>query len=543
MGQILPTREVLRDVHPAEAELAELLEDAISDEWIIIPNIWTAEKYRAPKEIDILLCHPKHGVLCIEVKGGPVEIRSGEWWQLNRSTQEWHKQIPSPPRQSRDSAFALRRFLRSHESHLESLEINWAVALVDCDVISASPLADLPRELLLLKSDLEKLESWVLLAASSERRDETLGIDGVAALVRRLLPNLKFGFDSDSRRIRQLERINSASAEQVRGLASLDLNQRVLVRGAAGTGKTRLAMMWAKQGAKARQKVLLTCYNEPLAKQIGEFLDENRRITVMPILRYFQELDVSNPLKPPSAPDEMDGYWNRELPDHVSKQLTSDHAVWDRIIVDELQDLSDLWLSMIERLLKPDGKLLCVADPKQDIYGRGLTWSNLDSWTLAELRRNCRNTRTIAKCLQEIGGAQPSSACAEGDPITFISPNPMRTVQELVESILVEETSPSTALSTLIITKTTLNRDAIRGLRVGGISVGDYESRSETLIPCETLRRSKGLESGHVILVDPSGELTQVELYIAISRAQHRLTVIAPGSIRETLAREVPRST
>jgi hypothetical protein len=539
MGQILPTREVLRDLHPAEAELAELLEDSLSDEWLIIPNIWIAEKYRAPKEIDILVCHPKHGVLCIEVKGGPVEVRNGEWWQLNRGTQEWHKQEPSPPKQSRDSAFALRRFLRKHEKHLESLEINWAVALVDCDVISTPPLADLPRELLLLKPDLDKLESWVLQASCSDRRDETLGTDGVAALTRRLLPDLKFGFDSDSRRIRQLERINSASAEQVRGLASLDLNQRVLVRGAAGTGKTRLAIMWAKQGAKARQKVLFTCFNEPLAKQIGEFLDQNHRVTVMPILRYFQELDVSNPLKPPRTPDEMDGYWN-QIPDHVSKQITSDHAVWDRIIIDELQDLSDLWLSMIERLLKPGGKLLCVADPKQDVYGRGLTWSNLDSWTLAELRRNCRNTRTIAKSLQNIGGAQPSSACAEGDPITFISPNPLTMVEEIVESILIKEISPSTALSTLIITKTGSNRDAIRRLRVGELSVGDYESRSQTVIPCETLRRSKGLESGHVILVDPSGEMSQVELYIAISRAQHRLTVIAPASTRETLAREVP---
>jgi len=530
MGQILPTRDVLRTLHPSEAELTELLEDSMSDEWLIIPNVWIAESYKAPKEIDILICHPDYGTLCIEVKGGPVEVRNGEWWQLNRGTQEWHQLKLSPPKQSRDSAYALRRFLRETEKPLESIRVGWAVALVDCELASNSPIADLPIEQLLLKPDLENLESWVLRAVSSDQNPTKLGIDGVSAVTRLLLPDIKFGFDPDSRSVRQLERINVASTEQVRGLASLDLNRRVLVRGAAGTGKTRLAQMWARQGAKARESVLFTCYNEPLSRQIEESLGDNRRITVKPILRYFQELDISNSLNPPSAPHEQDGYWNRLLPDHVSKNLTPSHAAWDRIVVDELQDLSDLWLSILERLLKPGGKLLCVGDPKQDVYRRGLTWSNFDTWTLAELRRNCRNSRTIAKCLQALGGAQPSNACAEGEPITFINPNPMKTVQEIVESVLTSALSPNVGLSTLIITGSTLNRDAIRGLRIGGFTVGDYDARSATQIPCETLRRSKGLESSHVILVDPSGELSPVDLYIAISRAQHRLTVIAPRS-------------
>jgi DNA helicase IV len=57
--------------------------------------------------------------------------------------------------------------------------------------------------------------------------------------------------------------------------------------------------------------------------------------------------------------------------------------------------------------------------------------------------------------------------------------------------------------------------------------------------------QTKGLEFDRVVLVDPAGILTQSpagghDLYVAITRATHRLTVLYEDELPEVLARLTP---
>ena len=47
---------------------------------------------------------------------------------------------------------------------------------------------------------------------------------------------------------------------------------------------------------------------------------------------------------------------------------------YDAILIDEGQDFQQEWFEMLLCLLKPDGELLLVADDKQNIYERKLSW-------------------------------------------------------------------------------------------------------------------------------------------------------------------------
>ena len=88
---------------------------------------------------------------------------------------------------------------------------------------------------------------------------------GVAAIVAALRPDADFHWDPDARARAAQERLDELCANQVAALETLDANRRAYVTGRAGTGKTRLAMGWARRAFVADERALLTCYNDPPA--------------------------------------------------------------------------------------------------------------------------------------------------------------------------------------------------------------------------------------------------------------------------------------
>ena len=61
-------------------------------------------------EIDFVLCHPDKGILCLEVKGGGIECRHGEWFRTARR----QAASASRTRSSRRSTTATRSGASSH---------------------------------------------------------------------------------------------------------------------------------------------------------------------------------------------------------------------------------------------------------------------------------------------------------------------------------------------------------------------------------------------------------------------------------------------
>jgi superfamily I DNA/RNA helicase len=74
---------------------------------------------------------------------------------------------------------------------------------------------------------------------------------------------------------------------------------------------------------------------------------------------------------------------------------------------------------------------------------------------------------------------------------------------------------------------------------------GDRTEVLDSPVALLTVGQSKGLEFDRVVLVDPAGILDQSpagghDLYVAITRATHRLTVIYDGELPASLHRLAP---
>jgi hypothetical protein len=536
MGQLLPTREAFRQLHSSETELASEFAEQLSDEWYIIGGQWVTQVDQAPKEIDLVLMHPHYGLHCIEVKASQVKIVKGVWHQLNRAGAEWHTLNRSPISQARSSAFALCDVLRTRSPRLAKLKASFSVALVDTVDLGGETPVEVDRAQLLLEPDRVRLEEWLLDSIAASPHATPLDQHSLEDIQRILLPDLELSFDPRVRLRRQRERVEETSIEQVRALASLDLNDRVVVFGAAGTGKTRLAHLWAREGVRHGENVWLTCYNEPLEGYLVGTTAGRHTPYVRRFLHHIQALwGIDVPPEPAQA-TARHHYWNDELAPVILKQLRVEHAVWDRIVLDEFQDFNQSWLEILERLIKPGGKILAVADRAQNVYGRDLDWKSLRArWVHAELRRNCRNTRAIAQLLRLFGGAEPATACIEGEPPTFVTPNPLSTLVETVHSALLKHHRGYAPSDTIILVKERQHRQELTDTAVKGTPIRRYASDGSNSYTCETVRRAKGLEAKHAIICDPEGNMSDSELYVAIARAQHHLTVIAPRTVSARL--------
>ena len=77
--------------------------------------------------------------------------------------------------------------------------------------------------------------------------NQPIGSEGLDTVVQTLRPDAELDWDDEAQARRARRRMDEVCAERVRTLEPLDANRKVLVAGGAGSGKTRLAMAWARR--------------------------------------------------------------------------------------------------------------------------------------------------------------------------------------------------------------------------------------------------------------------------------------------------------
>ena len=532
MGRIHPDHSTVQQLKGAERVFAEILVEYLSDDWLIISQLDMISPNR-PYEIDFLLVNPQYGLIGIEVKGGAVDVKDGEWYRKESRGGEFHFE-PSPPRQAQNAAFQLRDALKGNHPSFRNLKVAHGVALPDVDAVTGALPLEVTREMLFLAGDMTQIEEKVIACIETAQARHYFSDLLLQNFFQIVLPSSKMVFQPDAQRTIYREILNHISLEQVRAMASLDENNRVVVQGSAGTGKTRLAILWARLAMKRGEKTLLTCYNDPLADFLNATSGDQQLPVIQPFLRLIQKLDGISELVEPTEPIEKDTFWNETLPHHVLANIGKIQPMFDTIVVDEAQDFAQSWIAILEALLSSDGKLLCVADMAQDLYQRGYQPPLGDPlWTKGRLAVNCRNTRQIALLLKKIGGAQPATACPTGDPVRFVS---VRSEQEALAEVRNLITNHiefhKRKLSDLVIVcRSASERQKLRGLSTDVVVISNWKNRGLEHVACETFRRIKGLEADHVVVVGFDGDYLVQELYVAASRARRTLTIIASPAV------------
>ena len=246
--------------------------------------------------------------------------------------------------------------------------------------------------------------------------------------------------------------------------------------------------------------------------------------------------------------------WNRD----PGQQLTTAERAWadpswayGHVIVDEAQELSAMAWRMVMRRI-PTRSLTVVGDVAQRGSAAGArSWAQMldpyvkGRWHQEYLTVNYRTPSEIMAVAADVLAAvapdeqPPESVRAEG-----VLPRAVRGLDR-VDSVVADEHEEMGAESgqggrLAVIAPTARIGELARA--VPAAVPGDRPEVLDSPVALLTVGQSKGLEFDRVVLVDPAGILDESpagghDLYVALTRATHRLTVVYDGDLPAALSR------
>jgi len=485
-------------------------------------------------EADFVLLHPRHGIVVVEVKGGRVEIVDGRWYTTDRHDERF--EIKDPFRQATDSKHALLTYLRSLGVLAAVPRLCHVVALPDLTVLA--PIGLNPREIVWDGADIHDMPAVLrrLLDHWEQSDSSSLSNTEVGALVRRLSPTTTV-----TRRLRTDVADSEADLirltdQQIAVFRTLRLIRRCVIEGGAGTGKTILAMEKARRLAEDGARVLLTCFNAPLAERVARDFQQTTNVTVSTFHALCGRLARQCGVAMPRSAD--DNWFDTRAADILTECLTrSDCPRFDALIVDEAQDFVDDWIAALLLLLtSPSDAPVCLfLDNHQQIFRAGRR-IQLD-WPVFPLDRNCRNTLPIAKAVSHVFNDPLPTEGAEGALPSFLKGTDRLAalVQSVVERMLTEEGLTPEQIAVLSDSREVVDR--LHKLLVGDCA---FVPLGGTGVLAETIHRFKGLEAAVVVLAlstqfGRSAGRDDALLYVGASRARSMLMIVGPASVQRRL--------
>jgi NAD(P)-dependent dehydrogenase (short-subunit alcohol dehydrogenase family) len=543
-------------VSAAERVLFREFARQLGPDWTVLHSVhWLAREGGRSRdgEADFLLAHPRHGVLVLEAKGGTI-ARHGvtQAW----SSTDWggvEHAIKDPFEQAERSLYALRDKLADAP---ETAGFSWrfarAVAFPDVLVGDADLGPNAPRALIVDSGDLATLARALGRAfASAPGGGPGPGADGVAALVRLLKPPVELqrhGLVGEMRR--NAETFLRLTEQQYALLDFLGGRRRVAIDGAAGSGKTLLALEQCRRLARQGFRVLFTCYNKALAAWARAALaaDLGEAMVLVSVDNYHDlaaDLVRRAGLPVPDV-EALDAaalarYFADELPEQLLVALAIVTERFDAIVVDEGQDFADTWWIALEALLADpdDGILAIFYDDNQRIYSTATSGAYPIAEAPFRLTRNCRTTRQIhqAALAYHQGKDAPDCAGPEGRPVDEAgsegASDQPAALRRALHGLTAVEGVPVDAIVVLS-TRGPKTSVLTEGLRVGNLALTWGEAGPGQL-RVRSVHTYKGLESPVVILAEPDrahAANRDALLYVALSRAQHHVVVLGtlPGA-------------
>lgn len=538
----------------AELRLLSALATQLDDDYLILHSVAWISKPRGlgPRdgESDILICHPHHGILVIEVKGGRIKLdyAARRWTSTDRDGQI--HPIKNPFEQAKRGKYGILEKLKEAPvwQHLLVGRFGIGHAVFFPDIADGSRLAgpDAPTEIIGDAGDMEALAGWTSRAFAFWRGQEVGNIaeigDRGVDVIRSLLARVATTRPLLSARIYQEEeRRIDLTRRQAVVLDFLARQRRVMIAGGAGTGKTLIAREKAIRLANEGLRTLLVCYNRPLADHLRE---QSAAVPELDVASFHQlchrwleraRVELGRDLVAEVRRDYpgADLYVHLQ-PIALAMALDVLGPVYDAVIVDEGQDFGDEFWMPIEMLLtRPDEGLLYVfLDENQDIYGRSGAIPIKGEPIV--LDRNCRNTGPIHRAAYRFYKGRPMEGPnIDGQEVDFVVASDLekqaRAIAGLVTRLVAEERIAPHDIAVLLCGTADRERRerALASCPVPtGSKLGRLEAYGPGSVTVDTVARFKGLERAVVILwgiegVSPNRD--RETLYVGLSRAKSLL--------------------
>lgn len=529
----------------AEILVFEELEQQLDDSFrVFYSSPWlgtTSDGREIDGEADFVIANSKMGILVVEVKGGRVAVdENNEWTSTDRHN--ICQKIKNPVEQARNSKYELLKKLKEHPSFPGNfINIVHAVILPHVAEPKFSLRPDMPLKIFAFEHDIERMDEWVeerLLIEGKQASPELLGDKSLDALDDMLAKPISMRVRLNSNIREDMKDILLKTEEQVFILRELEENRRMAISGAAGTGKTVLAMEKAHLLSDGGLRVLLLCFNRPLGSYLSRQLADLPGVTATHFHSFARQIAIAAGCDPQTLDYE------KAAKDLVENFVKADIDEYDAILIDEGQDFKDDWLTSLEVCVKGsnEGVLYIFYDDNQNVMSQGAEYIRNMPVAKHSLRRNFRNTQLIFEMSKPYYRG-PFLRCIgpRGSDIRrLLLPRQGNLRLSLLERLgsLIKTEGVRLADIAILLPNQTLIKDITKGKSdvFGSYPYTNAESQGEDKVIIDTIRRFKGLERPVVMMVLDASTLEEKELiYTGLTRAQAHLELLGSKAVLDSL--------
>ena len=554
MAIMIPGMETKDDFNASGGELLlyELLQQLPDDYYIFHSTHWneqrrrneySSRKYVQWGEADFTVFHPAYGFIIFEVKDGLISYsRERGWIQINRNSGV-AKTIDPMDQAERSKYYFLDRIKSRFggQSPYTFCSAVWFTAGDRANIEGSLPL-NYKEEIVLWSNDLQSATSAEMAIRRIYRFYDARVVEPTEEMTAKVLDTLspEFGVVQTirSRTLAAKALFRRMTTEQMYLLDYLEEQDEAAIHGAAGTGKTIMAVQKAKSLAQT-DRVLFLCFNRFLKSHLEQSYGTSTNIS-------FFTLD--------GLAGAFTGAFNGS-PEERTDTITEFLMDWDEyelpfkhIIVDEGQDFIDMHLQLLHDIAQAHhGYFYVFYDRNQFVQGMNYPeWLDKMECRLI-LSKNCRNTKEIAitstrpigidedriKMRREViddGAIKPNLFFVDDKPALkeYLS----KLISKYIASGLTDK--DIVVLSMKPEGKSILTKD---DLRLPGNRVLAKE-QSEDGILFTTVRKFKGLEAMAVICIDIDSETSENSkgrsvFYVGTSRAMTYLDLITTNPPEE----------
>ncbi|HUS89949.1 MAG TPA: DNA/RNA helicase domain-containing protein, partial [Desulfosporosinus sp.] len=196
-------------------------------------------------------------------------------------------------------------------------------------------------------------------------------------------------------------------------------NDRLVVSGGAGTGKTLIAMEVARRMAESGRRVALLCYNQLIGNWMRQKIEQTKpALPNLVVGRVISVMSKMSGIKHPDNPSQY--YWETKLPQELEERITDPDfnaaASFDYLVLDEAQDIlarPTIWQCLTQFLSGGMDKgafsifgdfehqILTEREPINQAIAKLESCNRPVHWKLSE---NCRNYRIVGDTAIKLAG-------------------------------------------------------------------------------------------------------------------------------------------
>jgi hypothetical protein len=522
-GQVQPSDAPRPTSSEAEREVWLALRKRLPAGW----RGWHSLRLRDGKgylgEGDFVLAHPERGLMVLEVKGGHVEQRDGRWFQNGKELD------PAPLTQ----ALGFQRKLLERLAAFGSVPPAWGVAAAFPDVeFDDGPTADDLRGALLGKAQLHWLEQYfdglvkrVLPAPGVAKGDWIERLQKLWGVA--WVPSLSLGSRAQLAEDHRYE-LDEAQLAALDGLLE---NDRVLVSGAAGSGKTLIAAEAARRHAAEGKKVLLLCFTAPLRTWLAARLHADG-VEVQTVSGLAKVIASAAGEEVAAADLTNSEYWRATY----ERALDRVEQRWDVVIVDEGQDLTLEGWCLVDALAKGK-RLWAFHDSAQGYWQDRRPPLELFAarFTLPRGRRCPAGIEALsARYAGRVGDERAIAKAVKDGSLAFVPcEDPARAADRIGDEVerLLAKGLKLADIGVVSLRGQTADGAILRQPRLGKFEfvAADHPDMEERLV-ADTFLRWKGLERPAIIVAVEGAEARDrfaTRMHIALSRALVAARIVA----------------